>query len=202
VLWPTAYRRVAVIPLIIGGATVVTHLLWSRDPPLTVAVNVVLGALILAVGVALWVLPGWFERLCLWAVSRTLGAGFAELLPRRFEFDRAAGRVRASGPVPWRERPLADVLAVQLIERPRPFRVGRHRRSLRIGTACELILVLDDADQPRVSLATYPVWPPDLCPAAADAAALADFLGVPLLDLVPGKTAAGAVGEPGDRGRT
>jgi hypothetical protein len=67
--------------------------------------------------------------------------------------------------------------------------VGTPQR--RLGLAYELILVLDDADRPRVSLATYP----ERTAAAADAATLADFLGVPLLDETPGKTAKEAVGD-------
>jgi hypothetical protein len=188
VLRPTVYRRIALIPLIIGAATVITHLLWGRDPPPVVAINVGLGALILGLGIALWVLPRWFEHQCLRAVSRALGAGMSELLPRRFEFDRAAGQVRVSWPDPWRERPLSDVLAVQLIERLRVYRV---RRSRKIGIADELILVLDDADRPRVSLATYPGREA----AGADAAKLADFLGVALLDETSGKTTAEVGGD-------
>jgi hypothetical protein len=176
VLCPTVYRRLALIPLIIGAATVSSHLLWSSDPPLGVAVHVCLGALILGLGIALWVLPRWFEHLCLTALHRALGDGVSELLPRRFEFDRAANQVRVSWPDPWRERPLADVLAVQWIKRTCIFRSGRSRR--RLGVAYELILVLDDADRPRVSLATYPDWEA----AGADAATVADFLGVPLLE--------------------
>jgi hypothetical protein len=183
-LRPTVYRRIAIIPLIIGTATVYSHLLWSRDSPLAIAINVCLGALILGLGIALWVLPSWFENLCLRTITLALGGGLSELLPRRFEFDRAANQVRVTWPDPWQERPLSDVLAVQLIERPRLYRVGRSRK---IGSAVELILVLDDADRPRVSLATYPAWPPDPCPAKADAAKLADFLGVALLNETSGK---------------
>jgi hypothetical protein len=185
VLLPTVYRRIALIPLIIGSATVITHLLWSRDSPPKIAISVGLGACFLGLGVALWVLPRWFERICLWALSRALGGGLSKLLPRRFEFDRAARQVRLSWPEPWGERPLSDVLAIQLIERPRPVRVGRHR--FKIGVAYELILVIDDANLPRVSLATYPVWSTYPCRAGADAAELADFLGVALLDEVSGK---------------
>jgi hypothetical protein len=185
VLWPAVYRRIALIPFIVGAATVSSHLLWSRDPPWVTAIHICLGALVLGLAVALWVLPRWFERLCLRALYRALGSGRSDLLPRRFEFDRAAGWVRVSWPDPWRERPLSDVLAIQLIKRPRPYRVGRHH-GLKIGTAHELILVLEDAVRPRVSLASYPVWPPHPCPAGADAAALADFLGVALLDQARG----------------
>jgi hypothetical protein len=197
VLWPTVYRRIALIPFIIGAATVSSHLLWSRDPPFVIALHVCLGALILGLAVALWVLPRWFERLCLRALHRALGDGLSDLLPRRFEFDRAAGQVRVSWPDPWRERPLADVLAIQLIKRPRPYRAGRHGR--KIGIAYELILVLEDADRPRVSLATYPAWPPHPCPAGADAAALADFLGVVLVDEVSGKKRDEVVGNASAR---
>jgi hypothetical protein len=185
VLWPTVYRRIALIPLIIGAATVITHMLWSRDSPAKIAFNVCLGAFILGLGVVLWVLPRWFERICLQALSRALGGGLSKLLPRRFEFDRAAGHVRQSWPDPWRERPLSNVLAIQLIKRPRPY--GNRRYGRKIGIAYELILVLDDADWPRVSLATYPAWPSHPCRAGADAAELAGFLGVALLDEVSGK---------------
>jgi hypothetical protein len=142
------------------------------------------------------VLPPWFERLCLKALHRALGDGLSEALPRRFDFDRAAGQVRVSWPCPWRERPLSDVLAVQLIERPCPYRSGRGRR---IGVAYELILVLDDADRPRVSLTTYPDFPGDREAAGAGAAELADFLGVALLDEVSRKKAAGALSDAGAR---
>jgi hypothetical protein len=192
VLRPTVYRRIALIPLIVGSATVISHLLWSRDPPLATAFTVCLGALILGVGVALWVLPRWFEHLCLRALSRALGGGLSGLLSRQVEFDRAAGQVRVSWPDPWRERPLSEVLAVQLIKRPRPYRVGRSRK---IGVAYELILVLEDTDRPRVSLATYP----DRGAAGADAAELADFLGVALLDEVLGKQTEEAGGDAGTR---
>src|SRR5262249_55809412 len=97
-------------------------------------------------------------------------------------------------PDPWRQRPLSDVLAVQLIARRYPYRAGRNSR--KIGIAFELILVLDDADQPRVSLATYPDREE---PARADAAELADFLGVALLDEVSGKKAEAVVGDAGAR---
>jgi hypothetical protein len=136
-------------------------------------------------GIALWVLPRWFELICLRALSGVLGEVLSEWLPRRFEFDRAAGQVRVSWPNPWLERPLADVLAIQLIQRPRIY--GNRRYGRKIGIAYELILVLDDANWQRVSLATYPVWPGCPCGAQADAAELADFVGVALLDEVSGK---------------
>ena len=202
VLWPTVYRRIAMIPLIpfiaFWAATVI-RMLWSGTSPTTTAFDIYFWALVLGVGVALWMLPRWFERLCLWGLSRALGDGLSNLLPRRFEFDRAAGQVRVSWPSPWRKRPLSEVLAIQLIPRPCPYRVGRRGR--RIGMAYELILVLDDADRPRVSLATYPDYPPNRAAAGTDAAELADFLGVAILDHVSGKETAEGGGDAG-AGRT
>jgi hypothetical protein len=84
-----------------------------------------------------------------------------------------------------------------LIARRYSSRAGRNSR--KIGIAFELILVLDDADQPRVSLATYP----DLTePGRADAAKLADFLGVPLLNEVLGKKTEALVGDADARRTT
>ena len=66
--------------------------------------------------------------------------------PRRFAFDAATGQLRTSK-LWWKwQRPLRDVLAVQLIEDPgtRP-----------IGTTYQLNLVLDDERRPRVNLSNY-----------------------------------------------
>jgi serine/threonine protein kinase len=91
-------------------------------------------------------------------------------------FDRSTGRV--SHPLPWwgrRERPLKDILAVQVISG------GAHLSSNSNYFTYELNLVLEDPDRQRLNLSNH-----------ADAAwtrqagkQLADFLRVPLLDRLP-----------------
>jgi len=91
------------------------------------------------------------------------------VLPLRFEFDAAAGQLRLSRPGRRWQRPLRDVLAVQLIEEP---------RSRRIGITYQLNLVLDDERQPRVNLSNHT----DREATREVARELTQYLSVPLLE--------------------
>jgi hypothetical protein len=147
---PDGVNPLALLPLILGGIVslgVVVGALGGRGVPLWPSCG---GPLLLALGVWLVVSP-W-----------------------RVEFDRAAGRVRwSSRPGRRRERPLSDVLAVQL----------RYRRGGRRGGGgrYQVNLVLGDTSWTREQVATLLLGGDDSRAAAAE---LADFLKVPLLDEV------------------
>jgi hypothetical protein len=123
-------------------------------------------------------------------VGFTIFVGWRLLVnpPPRFEFDLCAGRMRmysmttrrdlpplqvlALQFVEARERPLQQVLAVQLIQDPAPRR-----------PVYQLNLVLDDEQQRRMNLSNHNNWE-----ATRHAGKeLAAFLGVPLLDEVSGE---------------
>jgi hypothetical protein len=89
--------------------------------------------------------------------------------PRRFEFDAAKGQLRTSKL--WRkwQRPLRDVLALQLIEEP---------RTRRIGITYQLNLVLDDERRARVNLTNHT----DLEATREVGREVARYLSIPLLE--------------------
>ncbi len=97
----------------------------------------------------------------------------------RTDFDRAAGKVRFRGRFwIWKERPLADVVGVQLIPG------GWHKTSSGPDTPArsyftyQINLILDDDDQPRVNLTNHANWKASW----STANKLAEFLEVPLHD--------------------
>ncbi len=147
VVKPTGYKVFSLVSFFFGTLLVwaaVSQAIWGTEPVLKIFFAACGGSIFLVIGVGLW------------------------FLPRRFEFDREAGRMRVSRSA-RNERPLRDVLAVQLIEQPR----GR-----KIGTTYQINLVLDDIRRPRVNLSNHT----DLEATRTDGADLANFLGVPLLD--------------------
>jgi hypothetical protein len=105
------------------------------------------------------------------------------VLPCRVEFDRDAGCMRTCRLGSRRERPLREVLAIQLTK-------GYWRT--RSGPGCQLNLVLDDDRQRRMCLSEHIDWKHmrvDWKVMRATAAELAEFLGVALLDEVSGDKA-------------
>jgi hypothetical protein len=88
------------------------------------------------------------------------------LFLRRYLFDRESDRFIIRWFMHEEARPLAAVLAVQIVER-----FGKTPRTR------ELNLVLDDATQPRLSLSNHT----DIKTTYFQAARIAEFLGVPLL---------------------
>ena len=89
--------------------------------------------------------------------------------PRRFEFDAATGQLRTSK-LWWKwQRPLRDVLALQLIDEP---------RTRRIGITYQLNLVLDDERRPRVNLTNHT----DLEATREVGREVARYLSIPLLE--------------------
>jgi hypothetical protein len=106
---------------------------------------------------------------------------------RSVRFDRGAGRI-TFGPVWARQgRPLSDIVAVQLVsdivsvpitpirgseEPPKSFSMNRF----------QINLVFDDGNTPRINVTELedPAW------TRQTGKQLADFLGVPLVDQIPG----------------
>ena len=95
------------------------------------------------------------------------------VLPCRIEFDKDAGCMRTRRLGSRRERPLREVLAIQLTK-------GYWRT--RSGPGYQLNVVLDDDRQRRMSLSEHK----DGKAMRAAAAELAEFLGVALLDDLSG----------------
>jgi hypothetical protein len=140
-----------------------------------------------------WTVHGRFNPFMV--IALCTGIGFLAIavgiwvLPRRFEFDGAAGRLRVSWPAARRSRPLQEVLAVQLIaDRRRTWEWGRTRRAWgvtvpvvgRVRTTLQLNLVLQDDHHPRMNLMNHT----DRKATRAAGVKLAEFLRVPLLDEV------------------
>jgi hypothetical protein len=154
------FRLYAVFCLFFGALPLwasVSHALAGTGHAPTLVMGAVVGCILILIGVGLWV-------------------------KRRMEFDRAAGQMRTYRDVGAglslgapRQRPLRDVLAVQLVRDPR--RIGE-----RSGTTWQLNLVLDDERQGRMNLSNHR----DPGATRADGAELARFLGVPFLDEVGG----------------
>jgi hypothetical protein len=96
------------------------------------------------------------------------------ILPRTYVFDRVRGLLRVSrfGLFSRQERPLQEALAVQLVSQRSS---GRGRK-----TTYQMNLILLDDQTPRLCLSNDNYWNAT----RANAAELADFLGVPLLDEV------------------
>lgn len=95
-----------------------------------------------------------------------------KLLGRRCQFDSGAGELRIRHF--WRtlRRPLADVVAVQVIN------AGKFGSDEERFTSYQLNLVLDDPTEPRL----FVVYNADLADMKTKARQLADFLHVPLLE--------------------
>jgi hypothetical protein len=126
ILSPSAGSRAFALPFLLFGAFAVlgavTNAVTGQEPLGLTFVAAFVGVPLLAIGLASWILP------------------------LRFEFDTAAGRLRMSRPGARRQRPLRDVLALQLLEIP---------KSRRMGITYQLNLVLDDERQPRVNLSNH-----------------------------------------------
>ncbi len=94
-----------------------------------------------------------------------------KLLGQRTRFDTNAGEVATRFLWRTRRRPLADVLAVQVIN------AGKFGADDEKFVSYQLNLVLDDANEPRL----FVVFNTDLADMAKKAKLVADFLSVPLL---------------------
>jgi hypothetical protein len=126
--------------------------------------------------------------LCTGILFPAIAAGIW-VLPRRFEFDRAAGQMRVSWPAAHRARPLQEILAVQLTaDYRRTWEWGRTRRGFgvnlpvvgRVHTTLQLNLVLQDDHHPRMNLMNHTGREATRTAGVK----LAEFLVVPLLDQV------------------
>lgn len=97
--------------------------------------------------------------------------------PRTYQFERAAGVFRINGLGSRRDRPLREVVAVQLL--------GHQVSGKRRRTCYQLNLVLLDDRLHRLCLSDHDRWEAT----QADGVELANFLGVPLLDGIAGARA-------------
>ncbi len=180
-------------PLPGGGANFQTHALVElRDGQLVLrpslgfrlvaAVFVAVGCVPLAIAGFMWSAHGRDTGVLVlvgFGVLFTAAGLLTFLLPRRHTFDTAAGTWTTRGLFGRSERPLADVLAVQLIQGGwHTARGGPHQAPSTYFTY-QLNLILDDDQTPRRNLLDHGHW--DSIAAAADR--LADVLGVPLQDL-------------------
>jgi hypothetical protein len=131
-----------------------------------------------------------------WSVLILLGAEVLFLILRyivyrglfsyRVIFDRLAGLMRVRGKLFWHTRPLSDIVGVQLLGEADyalsaggidgPQHVGVVSRSYQVN------LVLDDLAEPRLHL----LLGGDLAWARQNGKQLADFLGVPFVEQLPG----------------
>jgi hypothetical protein len=116
----------------------------------------------------------------------------------RVRFDRAAG-VMMFGPI-WdqRSRPLSDIVAVQLVTQNLlsefnlpPAQFGEDSQKFDVKFY-QMNLVLDNADTPRLSVASYR----DQTQAHQAGQQLAEFLGIPLVDQIEATKQPAAAGPP------
>jgi hypothetical protein len=122
----------------------------------------------------------------------------------RVRFHRGTG-LMTSGPIWSRQsRPLSDIVAVQLLSRVvsteeiPPLEGSQEPPETVELKECQMNLVLDDAHTPRVNVAVH--W--DEAWSRRAGKRLADFLGVPLVDQIPGTQQPTGPGSPPGTGGT
>ena len=137
------------------------------------------GLVILLVGGGIYLTSGHPGGLFVGGIGAVFALAFLliVLTARRFEFDRERGLIRVRRLGLRRCYPLERVRAIQLVPG------GWHGSGTRPKFfTYQLNVVFDDADRPRMNLTNHSNWEATWRAGSA----LAEFLGVPLLDEVSG----------------